>query len=168
MSAGWVLKESERMECQEELLAHSEANTSSLSDDKAWQMAQFGSTKRSSCSKLTLVLREYWWIYSTFLLIIVISLQLTIWHEMKKSPSPRSYSQVGGDYTNQAPICSFLHLLLSYRLIFANKETVATRVTQWKADPEFTPLNATQFLDPKIQAKWETLYPGVFNLNNPY
>lgn len=31
---------------------------------------------------------------------------------------------------------------------------------KWNADPEFTPLNATEFLKPEVQAKWETLYPG--------
>lgn len=38
---------------------------------------------------------------------------------------------------------------------------VPTEVIKWNADPEFTPLNATEFLDPKVQAKWETLFPGM-------
>lgn len=39
--------------------------------------------------------------------------------------------------------------------------TVPTEVVQWKADYEFVPLNATEFLDPKVQTKWESLYPGL-------
>lgn len=39
--------------------------------------------------------------------------------------------------------------------------TVPTEVVQWKADYEFVPLNATEFLDPKVQTKWESLYPGM-------
>lgn len=34
---------------------------------------------------------------------------------------------------------------------------------KWNADPEFTPLNATEFLKPEVQAKWESLYPGSSN-----
>lgn len=41
-----------------------------------------------------------------------------------------------------------------------DKNLVPTEIIKWNADPEFTPLNATEFLDPKVQAKWETLYPG--------
>lgn len=40
---------------------------------------------------------------------------------------------------------------------------VSTEVRKWNADPEFTPLNASEFLDPKVQAKWETLIPGEYN-----
>lgn len=40
--------------------------------------------------------------------------------------------------------------------------TVPTKVVQWKADYDFVPLNATEFLDPKVQTKWESLYPGLF------
>jgi hypothetical protein len=39
--------------------------------------------------------------------------------------------------------------------------TVPTEVVQWKADFEFTPLNASEFLNPKVQEKWETLLPGM-------
>ncbi|KAK7926786.1 hypothetical protein PG985_003784 [Apiospora marii] len=48
--------------------------------------------------------------------------------------------QVGGDYTNAGP-------------------TFLTVVQKWNADPDFTPLAASEFLKPKTQAKWESLIP---------
>lgn len=48
-----------------------------------------------------------------------------------------------------------------HRLTGQRTGTVPTEVIKWNADPEFTPLNATEFLSPKVQAKWETLYPGM-------
>ncbi|KAL2273285.1 hypothetical protein FJTKL_04799 [Diaporthe vaccinii] len=37
---------------------------------------------------------------------------------------------------------------------------IPTEVVQWKADYDFVPLNATEFLNPKVQTKWESLYPA--------
>ncbi|KAK7957968.1 hypothetical protein PG996_010589 [Apiospora saccharicola] len=48
--------------------------------------------------------------------------------------------QVGGDYTGAGP-------------------TFSTVVQKWNADPDFTPLTASEFLKPKTQAKWESLIP---------
>lgn len=52
-------------------------------------------------------------------------------------------------------------LLLITGGILLTLHTVPTEVVKWKADYEFVPLNATQFLDPKVQTKWESLYPGM-------
>lgn len=41
-------------------------------------------------------------------------------------------------------------------------ESFPTEVVRWKADYEFVPLTATEFLKPEVQAKWESLYPGLF------
>lgn len=46
--------------------------------------------------------------------------------------------------------------------ILLTPQAVPTEVVQWKADYEFVPLNATEFLDAKVQTKWESLYPGRF------
>ncbi|KAK7955881.1 uncharacterized protein PG986_005103 [Apiospora aurea] len=56
-------------------------------------------------------------------------------------PGGASPVQVGGDYTNAGP-------------------TFSTTIQKWKADPDFTPLTATEFLKPKTQAKWESLIPA--------
>lgn len=45
--------------------------------------------------------------------------------------------------------------------ILLTPHTVPTEVVQWKADYDFVPLNATEFLNPKVQTKWESLYPGL-------
>ncbi|KAH8658466.1 hypothetical protein BX600DRAFT_469162 [Xylariales sp. PMI_506] len=107
-------------------------------DGKDWRSTSFRGGRKSA-STLVTALRDYWWIYTTGFLILIIGLQLAIWHDVR-TRMPSSAGQVGGDYKNEGPIFS-------------------TEVVQWRADPDFTPLTASAFLDPKIQAKWETLYP---------
>ncbi|KAK3209113.1 hypothetical protein GRF29_69g859160 [Pseudopithomyces chartarum] len=54
--------------------------------------------------------------------------------------SARCSTQVGAEYQGLSP-------------------DFPTEVRKWEADYEFVPLNATEFLDEKVSAKWATLLP---------
>ncbi|KAH8664404.1 hypothetical protein BX600DRAFT_464383 [Xylariales sp. PMI_506] len=128
-----------RVEDQERLLPKSDADSTSVAEGESWQPTSFRTSRQSKRRSFIAALRDYWWLYSTILLIAIVGLQLVIWHDIRAG-SQECSRQIGGDYNNEGPIFT-------------------TEVTQWKANPDFVPLNATAFLDPKIRAKWETLYP---------
>lgn len=109
------------------------------SDVERWSSRASKQSKRKTCIS---TLREYWWIIATVLMIVIIGLQLMLWRELRTQSLADSCTctQIGGDYLNKGPIFT-------------------TDVVKWQADPEFVPLNVTQFLDPKVLAKWETIYP---------
>ncbi|KAK8105200.1 hypothetical protein PG999_008559 [Apiospora kogelbergensis] len=88
-------------------------------------------------------LQSFSWLVNLILLMINTIGLLYLVHSMSGAQSPDSACpiQVGGDYTHEGPI--FL-----------------TNVQKWKADPDFTPLSATEFLKPKTQAKWGSLIPA--------
>lgn len=92
-------------------------------------------------------------------MVIILGFQLVIWGRIRSTTGACS-SQVGGDYVEKAQSCPSVPLLLITGGILLTLHTVPTEVVKWKADYEFVPLNATQFLDPKVQTKWESLYPG--------
>ncbi|KAJ0118621.1 hypothetical protein J7T55_012873 [Diaporthe amygdali] len=85
-------------------------------------------------------LAKYRWFITTGLLGIILGFQLVIWNQIRNTTTTCS-PQVGGDHVEET-------------------KYFPTEVVQWKADYEFVPLNATEFLDPKVQTKWETLYPA--------
>ncbi|RDW58868.1 hypothetical protein BP6252_13344 [Coleophoma cylindrospora] len=127
------------VEGREHLIAKPEAELSTINDEENWSPEISRPPRQSKSRTCLVVLKEYWWLYTTALLIALISLELVIWHDIRAGMQDCP-QQAGGDYTNKGPIFT-------------------TEVTQWKANPDFVPLNATSFLDPRIQAKWETLYP---------
>lgn len=119
-------------------------------------------------------LQSFSWLVNLILLMINTIGLLYLVHSMSGAQSPDSACpiQVGGDYTHEGPICKLSPGLsrraetgpsahVSERL--ANPGgyiVVLTNVQKWKADPDFTPLSATEFLKPKTQAKWGSLIPG--------
>ena len=92
-----------RTEDPEELLAHSDTVSSTVGDEKMWAGEDFRS-RSSRQPKILSVLKEYWWLYTTALLILIAGLQLVIWRDLRTLGSGGT-RQVGGDVKGQAPIC---------------------------------------------------------------
>lgn len=92
-----------RGEDREELLANSDIDSSSTVNDNDWPT--FKGSRPSKGRTFISALRDYWWLYSTGLLVVIAGLQLVILHEIRARPSDSS-RQVGGDYTAQGPTCS--------------------------------------------------------------
>ncbi|OAG04185.1 uncharacterized protein CC84DRAFT_1095450 [Paraphaeosphaeria sporulosa] len=82
---------------------------------------------------------------ATGLLLLIITLQLAIWRTV--SP-PTCATQVGSSYRDLAP-------------------EFPVEVIQWAADASFVPLTASAFLQPRVQAQWETLFPPSANAAFP-
>ncbi|KAK8867594.1 Oxidase ustYa [Apiospora arundinis] len=101
---------------------------------------QWSRPERRTCMT---TLQSFSWLVNMVLLMINTIGLLYLVHYMG-APGSISPLQVGGDYTHEGP-------------------TFLTTIQKWKADPDFTPLTATEFLKPKTQAKWETLIPAGFN-----
>lgn len=78
-----------------------------MGDDKAWTAEDFRRLQVSRQPKFLSILKEYWWLYTTALLIIIAGLQFVIWRDLKELGSGGA-KQVGGDVYNQGPICSLL------------------------------------------------------------
>ncbi|KAH8884352.1 hypothetical protein GQ53DRAFT_829829 [Thozetella sp. PMI_491] len=141
MANGRVYKDAPAREDRDELLANSDVESSPVDDDKEWTMAGYRASRRPAGQSIISRLKEYWWIYTTGLLVTIVGLQLAIWHDIRsRSIGSGSLSQVGGDYLNKGPLFD-------------------TNVVQWKADYDYVPLTAKEFLEPKVRTKWETLIP---------
>lgn len=180
-------------EDRQELLASSaHSDASSMDEEKQWGPS---STARTRAARWTnsqgrtfmSALREYAWLVTIGLMAVIVVLQLAIWHEVRgqSTSSISTATTPGGDYTGKGPTCKSTgqHLTCQHSIKqelsafnFVQKKeklrgtkniiiTVPTEVIKWNADPEFTPLNATEFLSPKVQAKWESLYPGTCACN---
>ncbi|RDW81855.1 hypothetical protein BP6252_02967 [Coleophoma cylindrospora] len=135
-----IYKNTPEMDDREQLMGESDNDSASTTDEKDWSSPGFRGLRQSRGQRFISKLRDWWWLYTTGILILIAGLQLAILHEIK-TRTPGSSRQAGGDYTNEGPIFT-------------------TEVVQWAADPEFTPLNASAFLAPKTQAKWESLLPA--------
>lgn len=98
-----------RIPDQEELLSDSETRTSSLGEEKNWVVDDFGGSRSSRRRWLLDALKEYWWLYTTGLLLVIAGLQFAIWRDLRALGSGGS-RQVGGDVNNHAPICSSLRI----------------------------------------------------------
>ncbi|KAJ4419797.1 hypothetical protein N0V82_004732 [Gnomoniopsis sp. IMI 355080] len=125
-------------ENHEDPLLNSDIASTSTGEEERWSKTTNWGSRRSAVTS-HIDIREYWWLITAGMLGIIIGLQLVIWHEIK-TQSCDTMVQVGSDYNRKSPI-------------------FGTEIVKWNADPEFTPLNATEFLKPEVQAKWETLYP---------
>lgn len=123
------------------LLQDFDASASASEDEKGWQSAEMEGGRELRGRGCLRRVAEYGWLITTSLLLMILAVQLAIWNGIRsKTGCPQ---QVGGDHMHQA-------------------ESFPTELVQWKADYDFVPLNATEFLRPEVQTKWESLYPGLF------
>lgn len=157
-----------KTEDREELLASSDTDVASMAEENQWATSSEIRTGRWAKGRPFLsALRECAWLITMGLLAVAIVLQLAIWHELRKiSAAADSSAQPGGDHTGKGPLCSSpsTNSKNSHaRCIGPVTDSciVPTEVIKWNPDPEFVPLNATEFLNPKVQEKWESLYPGM-------
>lgn len=92
------------VEDREHLIAKAEADLSTINHGENWSPEICRPPRQSKGRTFIVFLKDYWWLYTTGLLVAMISLQLAIWHDIRAGlqDCPR---QVGGDYTNKGPIC---------------------------------------------------------------
>ena len=102
---------------QEELLSSTEVDESSLMGEDEKQQEQWCSAeqlqKRDQRSRskrkniFATVLGSYRWLIDIFLLVVIVGLLILLRDQYKKSSSPETLRQVGGDFTGAAEKCSF-------------------------------------------------------------
>jgi hypothetical protein len=89
---------------REELLADSDGDSSFQDSENDWPSAGFKGRGQQGRRTVMSALKDYWWLYTTGLLILIVILQLGIWYEVRVR-SPNSSRQVGGDHEAKGPIC---------------------------------------------------------------
>jgi hypothetical protein len=85
-------------EDREQLLVNSDQGSFTIDNEKNWRSPDL--TRHTLGSTL----RDYWWIYTTGILILIAGLQLVVLHELRTYLSDSS-RQVGGDYISKGPVC---------------------------------------------------------------
>lgn len=99
-------KDVHRADDHEELLSATDVESSPVDERKQWSSAGLREARWSSSERSALsILREYWWLITTFMLGVIIILQLIIWNETS-SRSSSNAPQVGGDFLGKGPTCS--------------------------------------------------------------
>lgn len=106
-------------EDREGLAENSDVDSFTVNRDKNWRSSDFTRLSQSKRRTVVSTLRDYWWIYTSGLLVLIVGLQLAVWHELRSYLSDSS-RQVGGDFTGMGPVCSSSKVLIASTLDSTN------------------------------------------------